>query len=373
MKEHGTANKVTFVAAWLIGMAATVGVVIIASTCMASAEGYTITCLNDNGLFMGPKSINARGEVAGASVFSNTGVSTHAALWSDGTLIDLDPQNLQNESNVSGGFSINNSGQVVGCANNHAVLYSKGHMTDLGTLGGSYSYSNSINNPGKIVGASTFDSTNDIYHAALFSGGKVTDLGALVGTTFSSASSINNFGQIVGYSQNVDDGSTYATLWSKGTIINLGALWGSTYSRATSINDSGQIIGYSATSAILWNNGKATILGPISLGGPGIGGLSGINNSGEVVGNTMISMRVSHATLWKNGVAIDLNSLIDATLGWVLTTATDINDAGQIIGQGMLNGKSAAFLLTPIPPPAAAQANEGAPPVNVRNVAAATP
>jgi probable HAF family extracellular repeat protein len=50
---------------------------------------------------------------------------------------------------------------------------------------------------------------------------------------------------------------------------------------------------------------------------------------------------------------VDLNTLIDPTLGWVLTTAAGINDAGQIVGSGVINGQSHAFLMTP---PAAAPA-----------------
>jgi probable HAF family extracellular repeat protein len=44
---------------------------------------------------------------------------------------------------------------------------------------------------------------------------------------------------------------------------------------------------------------------------------------------------------------VDLNTLIDPTLGWVLTTAAAVNDAGQIVGSGVINGQSHAFLMTP--------------------------
>jgi hypothetical protein len=49
----------------------------------------------------------------------------------------------------------------------------------------------------------------------------------------------------------------------------------------------------------------------------------------------------------------DLNSMIDPTLGWMLTTANGINDAGQITGTGILNGEAHAVLLTPTPEPGA--------------------
>jgi probable HAF family extracellular repeat protein len=42
-----------------------------------------------------------------------------------------------------------------------------------------------------------------------------------------------------------------------------------------------------------------------------------------------------------------LNKLIPAGTGWVLITAYGINNAGQIVGEGTVNGKQHGFLLTP--------------------------
>jgi hypothetical protein len=48
-----------------------------------------------------------------------------------------------------------------------------------------------------------------------------------------------------------------------------------------------------------------------------------------------------------------LNNLLDKTSeGWVLVSATAINDKGQIVGVGMLNGYYRAYALTPVPEPA---------------------
>lgn len=41
----------------------------------------------------------------------------------------------------------------------------------------------------------------------------------------------------------------------------------------------------------------------------------------------------------------DLNSLLPAGSGWVLGQATAINDLGQIVGFGSINGQTHAFLL----------------------------
>ena len=43
----------------------------------------------------------------------------------------------------------------------------------------------------------------------------------------------------------------------------------------------------------------------------------------------------------------DLNARIHPRAGWVLGHAQDMNDVGQIVGQGWLNGQVRCFLLTP--------------------------
>jgi uncharacterized membrane protein len=50
--------------------------------------------------------------------------------------------------------------------------------------------------------------------------------------------------------------------------------------------------------------------------------------------------------IWQGGVAIDLNRLITSS-GWMLTSATGINDSGQIVGVGLRDGQVRAFLLNP--------------------------
>jgi hypothetical protein len=69
---------------------------------------------------------------------------------------------------------------------------------------------------------------------------------------------------------------------------------------------------------------------------------------------TTADSSTTHAALWSNGTATDLNSLVNAASGWVLLSANSINDSGQIVGDGIFNGQKEAFLLTPTPIPAAA-------------------
>ena len=53
------------------------------------------------------------------------------------------------------------------------------------------------------------------------------------------------------------------------------------------------------------------------------------------------------ALLWENGVMTDLNTLIPAGSPWYLQSTATINNAGEITGQGLINGEVHAFLLTP--------------------------
>ena len=54
----------------------------------------------------------------------------------------------------------------------------------------------------------------------------------------------------------------------------------------------------------------------------------------------------ARAALWRDGVAIDLNSRVAAP-GWLLVSATGTNDVGQIVGTALRGGQRRAYLLTP--------------------------
>jgi probable HAF family extracellular repeat protein len=89
-----------------------------------------------------------------------------------------------------------------------------------------------------------------------------------------------------------------------------------------------------------------------------LGGLNSysynVGASGLVVGASEFELTSAdaHAFLYKSGSGmLDLNTLIDPLSGWELTDAAGINDAGQITGQGLINGEYHAYLLTPIQVP----------------------
>jgi len=118
-------------------------------------------------------------------------------------------------------------------------------MTDLGVLGGTFGLANWINDAEEVVGGST--TPDDQFHAVLWTHGGTTDLGTVDGDSCSIAFVNNSKGQIVGQSFNCDgSGEPRAVLWDKGPIIDLNAFVppGSDLQLVEShfINDRGEIV-----------------------------------------------------------------------------------------------------------------------------------
>ena len=65
-----------------------------------------------------------------------------------------------------------------------------------------------------------------------------------------------------------------------------------------------------------------------------------INESGQVVGNSN-----NIAFLYEDGVMYDLNTLVDLPSGWVLRSAEDINENGDIVGTASTPDGTKGFIL----------------------------
>jgi probable HAF family extracellular repeat protein len=252
------------------------------------------------------------------------------------------------------------------------VAYS---ITDFGTLGGTMSTACGINDRGQVVGKSA--TAAGPIHTFLWEGGTMTDLGTLPQLLFSEARAINNRGQVVGDSTAAGVPPFHAALWENGTVTPLGVLPGGFASFAIGINNRAQVVGASRTAnrdvhAFLWQDDTITDLGtlggtssvvqpplpascnlqphPGAFGGAVVGAFSlanGINNRGQVVGRSIATGGADHAFIWHKGVMTDLNNSISPNSGWLLIEAAAINNAGEIVGFGLINGQTHAFLLTP--------------------------
>jgi probable HAF family extracellular repeat protein len=358
----------------------------------AHAASYAVT---DLGTLGGTESfgngLNAGGQVAGAS-YTTGGAAYHTFLWkpaspngASGTKTDLGTlggtQSFGNGLNVSG--QVTGESFTTGDAATHAFLWkptapggASGTMFNLGTLGGTDSHGYGINATGQITGESdrTGDSTT---HAFLWkpstpngTSGTMHDLGSLGGTE-SDGGAINASGQVSGSSLTTGDAAYHAFLWkpstpngTSGTMHDLLTL-GGTESFGGTINASGQVAGFSYTTgdaayhAYLWTpttpNGTSGTMQDLAT----LGGLNSysynVGAGGQVVGASEVAAGIStneHAFLYTSGSGIvDLNTLIDPLSGWELLDASDINDARQITGQGLIGGAYHAYLLTPVPIP----------------------
>lgn len=251
---------------------------------------------------------------------------------------------------------------------NSAVVWKDGKMTNLGTFGGSFGFSNSVNDRGQVAGVAwnkTPDPVSD--WCACYLGTQTRafmwrpgmknkkDLGTLGGPD-ALASIINNNGQIAGQSftdskvhKNTGTPTQVPFIWQKGKMTPLGSL-GGTVGYPTDMNDRGAIVGSSnlkgdaVAHAFIWKKGK--LIGLATLGG-GTGYPNMINNSGEIVGlannkvpcvncsfpalglNFASTSQQYHAVLWRNGRTIDLGS----PAGQPCSSATAINSSGSVVGR----------------------------------------
>jgi probable HAF family extracellular repeat protein len=258
---------------------------------------------------------NAAGVVVGFSALSN-GPRDTAVEWINGSPTDI---NTLVRSGVQAdlwfAIDIDRKGRIALIGNpvtsSHAYLLDGGNLVDLGVLDpvADHSEATRMNDRGVAVGDSL---VGQFPHACLFANGVVTDLhDPTIMLPGSFAIDVNRDGWVVG--------------WSEDT-------------RLVGVNHD--------TRAFLFDGTRAIDLGG---GTPSLMRAAAINDFGVVVGSSYDSAtRVSTALLWQNGVTIDLNTLIDPSLGWHLDGASDIDNEARICGSGTLNGvPGMAWILEP--------------------------
>jgi probable HAF family extracellular repeat protein len=196
-------------------------------------------------------------------------------------------------------------------------------VTDVGTLGGSASTVEAINNSGATAGAS-YTGNNSCCDILLYSDGKDIDLGSDAG-----GYAINASNQVAGYGETANGYRAFVA--SVGHLTSLPTLGGNS-GVAYALNDRGDVAGWSTTSAgapdaFLYHKGVITDLG--TLGGIGDTIAYGINNAGQIVGSSWNPQGNYQAFLWENGTMTGLESPIQNTS----SQARAINRKGQITGR----------------------------------------
>jgi len=131
-------------------------------------------------------------------------------------------------------------------------------------------------------------------------------------------------------------------------VFDLGVVDGN-HNMVHAINNAGHVVGAALTDRrnvqAFVSNGRKRVLG--TLGGV-FSAAHGINNAGQIVGGSLTGDNEHfHAFLFTGNAMYDLNELIVDAGRWELVQAVGINDQGQIVGVGLLEGEDHVFLLHP--------------------------
>ncbi|MEJ2143448.1 MAG: DUF5011 domain-containing protein [Gammaproteobacteria bacterium] len=292
---------------------------------------------------------------------------------------------------------INENGIAAGVSNNQAYLFDGTNKTYIGTIGSGYVTPSGINIHGEVV--ATYRPVIGSYDTSIayYDGSEWTLLGKF-GSEFGYASDINDSGQITGAIKPAGSGMR-AFIYTSGTLTLIpvpGKLpWESAYNDSMEINNNGLVTG---TYINLDNINKAYISDGVTVNE--LGTLSGqfnnhrsygkaINAAGHSAGHSHDATYQYHAFIYKDSVMSDLGILgsitnasdinnFDVVVGdyyaangnnfayihdgtsmqdltqildhewWVLETAKSINDAGIIIGTGIINNESHGYMLIPL-------------------------
>jgi probable HAF family extracellular repeat protein len=336
---------------WVAGSSA-LGALVLLSTTLEAGHRYNIATIDVppgtppdriGGVSVRPRCVNDRGQVAGRGEpdpFSSSFSGSYAFRWDAGVIAVLGKPPCCAEFFPAG---IDDGGRVVGGAPGNpdrALLWGSGEYQELGSDASAYG----INHKGQVV--LRIGST-----AILWESGSVTQIGLPGGLQDPLA--INELGQVVGSTYiSLSPAATRGFLWDAGNLTLLETLPNpiDNQCRALGVNDRGQVVGFSYSAsgvrAVLWEAGRVIDLGDIPFRNE-VTIAEDINNLGQVIG--WASGPTQHPLLWEGGQVFDLNDLIDQETGWVVQEPKDINNFGQIVGIGLLNGLKRGFLLTPVP------------------------
>jgi probable HAF family extracellular repeat protein len=345
---------------------------------------YTMTILGGlGGTSSAANGINDRGWIIGWSMLNGSSLPEHEILWRKDRKVDLGTLGGPNSDAITPNKG--NTGDVPGIAESkkdplhedfcffgtgyacRGSDWRDGVMTALPTLGGNNAAALGSNDRGEIVGTAETDHRDSTcvapqkldFEAVVWEprSHRAKKLPPLKGDRIGVAIAMNDRGLVVGGSgvcaQLNPADSVHPLLWKDGTPVSLPTLGGTMNNVAYAINDGGEIGGTSnlsgdtTTHATLWRSRAITDLG--TLPRDASSAVNGMNNNGQIVGDSCDASGNCRGFLRQNGVMSDLNSLIPAHSRYYLMHAGDINDSGIIVGEAYdtKTGATPAFQATP--------------------------
>jgi probable HAF family extracellular repeat protein len=250
-------------------------------------------------------------------------------------------------------------------------------VTDIGTLGGPTTFARGLNNLGQVVGRTSL--ADGTFRAFIWQNGTMTALPSLpsgpVGTD--SAHDINDTGKIVGNAgPELTDGNYQLVTWQNSAVESVSETSGLAGLHSAHINLSGQIVFISSNGlsgspprgVLVWTTGTLTRLwtlgvdecaindmGDVAFGGyslsqsdqaqlhamlwhqgtttplpdEGSSTATDLNNAGQIVGSSGFGISATKCTLWQNGIRTALPTLAGLEFG----IGNAINESGEIVGK----------------------------------------
>jgi probable HAF family extracellular repeat protein len=314
-----------------------------------------------------PRGMNLHGEIVGSYRDCLVPSRDHAFYWSPdapGQLITLPtpPWAMSSFAN-----DINDNGIIAGVHRLPDGLTYVGFVYDIKANNGEYiylptkhgvgtSHANALNNAGVVAGSRSIGKSGiNPYNAVIWrpfeKGAPVEDLGLMDVGPNSSARAINSNNEVSGWSGPALPPGQWAFLVANDEQ-HVGMIPNGTTTDARGINDRTYVVGgglivmdggTSSARGFIWSDRSFLLIDP--LPGFSSSSASAINDVGQVAGASSSPGGPTRALLWQNGVTLDLNEL---TEGVVLLSAPDINNAGQILVRAQ---NSRGALLTPVDVP----------------------
>jgi probable HAF family extracellular repeat protein len=245
-------------------------------------------------------------------------------------------------------------------------------ITDLGTLGGSFSTPIGMNERGDAAGVSVAPGDTAL-RGFFWKNGRMIDIGTLGGPQ-GVAAAVNSSGQVAGWGNTTTPAppslfntesvlcnppmvagqpavACHAFLWDRGKRTDLGTLGGLNSTPGNNgINEQGHVVGAAETTtvdptsahgapafhAFLWRHGMMIDLGTSGRGPDSLA--NGVNDRDQVVGVDLAGntpFEESFGWLWQDGKKTALG-----TLGGSFSSPGGINDRGQVVGDSFVAGNS---------------------------------